>query len=149
MKKTITFCKMNNINGIVFGILSEKNTIDKERCSGLIESAKPMKATLHRAFDAVSNPLKSLEEIISCGFERILTSGQKSSALQGVSVISGLIEKANGRISIMPGGGVRAENISELRSKTGANEFHSSALDLVTLLPDTNEIQKMKNLLSL
>lgn len=149
MKSAVVFCRENNVDGIVFGILTDKNIIDKNRCTELIELAKPTKATLHRAFDAAANPPQTLEAAVDCGFTRILTSGQKPSALEGAPLIADLIKKADGRISIMPGGSVRAENISELKSKTKASEFHSSALDAAASLPVENVIEQMKKLISL
>src|SRR5262245_11864505 len=95
MKKLVLSCNDNKIDGIVFGILTAENLIDRKRCTELIEYAKPMPATFHRAFDSVVNPLQSLEEAIDCGFARILTSGQKQSTSEGVSIISSLVEKAN------------------------------------------------------
>ena len=106
-----------------------------------------MKATLHRAFDEVVNALQSLEEVIDCGFDRILTSGKKETAVEGASLILELILLSKKRISIMPGGGFRSENISQLK-KTGAVEFHSSALVANRMTVDENEIRQMKNLLS-
>ncbi len=149
MKNAVIFCRKNKVDGIVSGILTEENLVDKQRCTTLVELAKPMPATFHRAFDETDSSFAELEEVIDCGFDRILTSGQKSSALEGASFISLLIEKANERIVIMPGGGVRAENISELKKKTRAKEFHSSAINIQTRLPDESEIREMKKLIFL
>lgn len=149
MKKSIEQCKSFGMAGVVFGILDEKNLVNKNRCSELIALAKPMSATFHRAFDELKNSFTALEEIIECGFERILTSGQKKSAMEGAELISELIVKTKNRISIMPGGGVRSENILELKEKTNAKEFHSSAINSGNLLADKNEIQKIKTLLTL
>ena len=124
------------------------NIVDKEKCSELLALALPMNATFHRAFDEVADSAEALEQIIEYGFSRILTSGQKPSAMEGAEVISELIYKANDRIIIMPGGGVRAENISELKRKTNAIEFHSSSINHRSMLPEENEIRKMKNFLS-
>lgn len=148
MKSAVAFCGKNKLDGIVFGILTEENTVDRKRSAELIELAKPMKATLHRAFDATPNAFQSLEDATACGFERILTSGQKASAPESASLISSLIKKADGRITIMPGGGVRADNISELKNKTGAIEFHSSAINPRTMLADEHEIIRMKKYLA-
>jgi copper homeostasis protein len=149
MKNSIQQCKDLEADGVVFGILDENNLTDKKRCMELVTLAKPMSTTFHRAFDEVKNPLEALEEIMDCRFDRILTSGQKKTALEGAELISELINIANNRTIIMPGGGVRSENILQLRNKTSATEFHSSAINPQTMLPDKNEIQKMKQLLSL
>ena len=148
MKTAILFCKKNGVDGIVFGILTEENKIDTKKCSELIKLAEPMQATLHRAFDRADAPMQTLEDAIHCGFTRILTSGQKHSAPDGATLISELIIKCSDRISIMPGGGVRAANIVELKSMTSAKEFHSSALTADHKI-DENEIRQMKKLISL
>ncbi|EDM38290.1 probable copper homeostasis protein [Pedobacter sp. BAL39] len=127
MKEDIKMCGSLNCDGVVTGILNADGSIDKERCAILIALAKPMGVTFHRAFDMCNNMEKALEEIIDLGFERILTSGGASSALLGADKIKSLIEQAAGRIRIMPGAGVREENIRQLIRMTGAVEFHSSA----------------------
>lgn len=137
MKKDIRFFKEHGVNGIVFGILKEDQEIDVEKNADLVKLASPLSCTFHRAFDDVPDIGKSLEMIIKCGFLRILTSGGKSSALAGSDDISKLVEQANKRIIIIPGGGVRSKNIFEIKSKTLANEFHSSAIikeDIADLL---------------
>jgi copper homeostasis protein len=149
MKTSIEQCGNSGVDGVVFGILDENKLIDKKRCAQLVELAKPMGATFHRAFDEVENSFIALEEIIDCGFDRILTSGQKQTAIEGAELISEWTQQANGRIIIMPGGGVRSENIFELLNTTGAKEFHSSAINIQSILPDKNEIMTMKELLSL
>jgi copper homeostasis protein len=148
MKSEILFCKQNNIEGIVFGILNEDKTVDVNRCKELVELAKPMQATFHRAFDEIENSFEALEQIIDCGFTRILTSGKKKTAIEGAELISQLIQKANGRITILAGGGVRAENIVELKNKTGTTEFHSAAILGQSFTADENEIRKIKSILS-
>jgi copper homeostasis protein len=127
MKSDIAFCKASGVDGVVFGILDKNGDVDKERCKQLVDLAKPMSATFHRAFDMTRNPLKALEDTIACGFDRILSSGQQQTANQGVELLSELVEVANNRIIIMPGGGVRSNNIKDLIEKTKAKEFHTSA----------------------
>ena len=85
-----------------------------------------MSLTFHRAFDKTRYPLESMEKIIDLGFDRILTSGQKSNAVTGLNLINTLTEKSNGRISIMPGAGVRSSNIDILLKNNKISEFHSS-----------------------
>ncbi|HOZ78692.1 MAG TPA: copper homeostasis protein CutC, partial [Ferruginibacter sp.] len=89
--------------------------------------AYPMGVTFHRAFDRCANPFEALEHIINSGCERILTSGQQPTAMEGVALIADLVKQADERIIIMPGSGVRSDNIIDLAKKTGANEFHTSA----------------------
>lgn len=144
MKEEILQCKKLGADGIVFGILDKKNCIDKNKCSELVDLVYPLKTTFHRAFDEVKNPLDELENIISCGFNRILTSGQKPTAMEGAEVISSLIKKAGDRIVILPGGGIRSGNISALAKKTGAKEFHSAAINKNTTLADEKEIRDLR-----
>lgn len=143
MKDSIAQCRVLKVDGVVTGILTPKNMIDIKRCTELVSMAKPMHVTFHRAFDETPEPLKALDEVIGCGFDRILTSGKKENAVTGITLISELISAAKEKIRIMPGGGVRSGNISEL-IKTGAKEFHSSALNLQTMRADENEIRQMK-----
>lgn len=126
IKKDVVLCKQSGCDGIVTGFLLKDGNIDKERISIITELAYPLQVTFHRAFDRCLDPLKALEDIIESGCTRILTSSQKSKAIEGTELLKQLVEKANGRIIIMPGSGVRKENIKILAEKTGATEFHSS-----------------------
>ncbi len=127
MKTDLRRCKELGCDGVVIGILNANGTVDKERCSQLVELAYPLGVTFHRAFDRTGDAFKAMEDIIETGCERILTSGQKPKALDGAEMIAALIEKAADRIIIMPGSGLRSDNITEIAEKTGAVEFHSSA----------------------
>ena len=145
MKADVTLCKDMGCDGVVIGILHADGTVDKKRCSKLIELAYPLGVTFHRAFDRVRKPLltspngrnlnaenscffsEALEDVIDIGCERILTSGFKPTAMEGVENLKSLIKQADERIIIMPGSGVRSDNIIELAEKTGAVEFHTSA----------------------
>jgi len=126
MKSDIEFAKKAGINGIVIGILNPDGSVDKERTKQLVELAKPMSVTFHRAFDITNNPFLALEDIINCGCDRILTSGQKNKAFEGIDLIKELIEKANNKIIIMPGSGINESNIQDVYQKTEAKEFHAS-----------------------
>jgi copper homeostasis protein len=127
MKADIENCKSLGCDGVVIGILNADGTIDKKRCKQLVEIAHPMKVTFHRAFDRTNDPFKAMEDIISIGCERILTSGQKNLATDGEELLNKLVKQANNRIIIMPGSGVNSENIETLVKNTNASEFHSSA----------------------
>lgn len=127
MKEDIKVCKALNCDGVVIGILLADGSIDKARCAELIELARPMKITFHRAFDMCNDLEKGLEDLIALGCERVLTSGAAASALAGAEQIKALIKQAAGRISIMPGAGIKTENIAEIIRITGATEFHASA----------------------
>jgi copper homeostasis protein len=127
IKSEIKVCKVFGCNGIVIGMLNANGTIDKERCKQLVDLAYPMSVTFHRAFDRVANAELALEDVIEIGCQRILTSGQKPTATEGAENLAALIKQANGRIIIMPGSGVRSDNILDLAQKTEATEFHTSA----------------------
>ena len=143
MKIDIEICKRLNVDGIVFGILTNENTIDKERCKELVELAKPLTSNFHRAFDRCNEPLKALEDIIDCGFQRILTSGSEQNAFDGCKQLAELVGKAENRIIIMPGGGVRKENFIDLVNHTKAIEFHTSAVaDLKNILSSVEILNK-------
>lgn len=126
-------CIDHGCDGLVFGILNKDGSIDIERNMQLASLARKhgLGVTFHRAFDVCSNQDKALEDVIKLGFERILTSGGKSSAMEGASNIRQLIEKAANRIMIMPGGGISESNLAHLVRFTGITEFHSSARSIV------------------
>jgi len=127
MLHDVAACRSAGCEGIVTGMLSPDGRVDKTRMEKIIGAAYPLGVCFHRAFDWTSNPFEALEDIISLGCERILTSGQQPTAILGASLIKDLTDQAAGRIVIMPGSGVRAENILDLKKSTGATEFHSSA----------------------
>jgi copper homeostasis protein len=119
-------CKQLGCDGIVIGLLNSDGTIDLKRTSALVDIAYPMGVTFHRAFDRCKQPFEALEQLIQIGCERILTSGQQPVAPDGIELITQLNQKADHRITIMPGSGVRKENIKMLAEATGCSEFHSS-----------------------
>ncbi len=124
MKEDIRVAKELGADGVVFGILLEDGRIDKQRMSELNELARPMETTCHRAFDMTRDPFEAVEDLIQIGVDRILTSGQSDSAVDGGLLIRRLIEKATNRIIIMPGHGIKEYNIMEAINSTGADEFH-------------------------
>ncbi len=124
MKEDILMCKQLGVNGVVFGILLPNGNVDVSRSKQLVELARPLSVTFHRAFDVTPDPQKALEDIISCGVDRLLTAGQQNIAPDGAELISELVKQADDRIVIMPGSGLNDKNISEFRKKTGAKEFH-------------------------
>ncbi len=126
MANDIDLCKQAGCDGIVVGLLNIDGTIDMIRTGDLVEQAYPMSVTFHRAFDRCLDPYIALEELIEIGCERVLTSGQKQTAEDGIDLIAELNRLANGRIVIMPGSGVRKENIRMIADRTGCTEFHSS-----------------------
>tara|TARA_B100000427_G_scaffold319640_1_gene318128 strand:+ start:109 stop:795 length:687 start_codon:yes stop_codon:yes gene_type:complete len=114
------------INGIVIGILNRENDLPINVLKKLVQIIKPLDLTFHRAFDIVNNPIKSMNKLIEIGFDRILTSGQSDTAEKGLKMLLELKEKANGKISIMPGGGIN-ENNCHIFLNNGFNEIHLSA----------------------
>jgi copper homeostasis protein len=164
MMQEVEFCKSAGCDGVVFGMLQSDGRIDKVHASQLVEKAYPMGVCFHRAFDWTRNPFEALEDIIEIGCERILTSGQQPTAILGASLIRDLIKLSGGRIEIMPGSGIRANNIADLRNETGATVFHSSArtvkkssMDFIqsfmtedqsTVIADKMEIERMISQLS-
>lgn len=127
MKKEIKLCKEIGCDGIVLGLLDKDANIDLQRCSKLIELAYPLEVTFHRAFDRVRDPYKSLELLIELGVQRILSSGQYPTAPEGAQTLRALVQQADQRIIIMPGSGVRDNNLEQLIKETGASEYHTAA----------------------
>ncbi len=124
MKKDVAAVKKLGVDGAVFGILKNDRSIDKDRIKMLVDLAKPMRTTFHRAFDEASDPVGALEDIISAGCDRLLTSGQKQTAEEGIPLITILIKQAKDRIVIMPGCGITMQNANTILDKTGATEIH-------------------------
>jgi copper homeostasis protein len=127
MMDDILSCKATGCKGIATGILLEDNRVDEKRMRKIVEWASPMGVTFIRAFDLTPDPAKALQSVINAGCERILTSGQAQKAESGLSLIRELNNLAKGKISIMPGSGVRPENIKVIIEETGVHEIHSSA----------------------
>ncbi len=132
MLEDIDLAKQLHADGIVSGVLRKDGSLDLKRTEQLMEATAPLPFTFHRAFDMCSAPALALEELIHLGVQRILTSGQNPTALEGLSNITKWVAQANERITIVAGGGIRANNIAQLLCITGLNEFHSSAKKLVS-----------------
>ena len=126
MRSDIREAKSRKVDGVVLGVLSPSRTVDIERSRLLIEEARPLGVTFHRAFDVCKDLDRALEDVIASGADRILTSGGKPDAMQGISRIAQLKGKAGDRIAIMAGGGIRASNVRTLALKTGVREVHTS-----------------------
>ncbi|MEI0476591.1 copper homeostasis protein CutC [Brachyspira pulli] len=127
MKKEIKLMKDLKIDGIVFGILTKEGKVDKERCSKLLDLWSSSKVTFHRAIDVSSDLNESCEDIISLGFERILTSGGEANVMSGIIKLKELVEKYNNKIIIMPGSGINERNIEYIKDTIKANEYHMTA----------------------
>jgi copper homeostasis protein len=127
MKRDLWQFQRLSVDGVVFGILQADGTLDKKRCAELISRARPLKVTCHRAFDRTVDPFQALEDCIEVGFNRILTSGQKNTALEGASLLADLRKRANGRISIMAGSGINEHSVEEVVRISQVDEIHFSA----------------------
>lgn len=160
MKSDIHHFKSLNIEGFVFGILDENLDLDKNRCEELIKRAGPFPVTLHRAIDVSADPLTGLEDAISLGYDRILTSGGKPKAEEGVTLIRTMVEQANDRIKIMAGSGLNSTNLQRVIKETGVKEVHlsarkevarqksGSAIDPKYLSVNLDELRLIKNTLN-
>ena len=144
MKSEIEAIKKLGVNGFVFGILKDDNTINIEQNLELVELAKSFPCTFHRAFDEILDYEKALENVISCGFSTLLTSGTFPNVMEGKYVLKQLVIQANNRIEIMPGGGLRSTNISELNEMVKAKWYHSSAITDGSETANPEEIIQLK-----
>lgn len=125
MRAEIKLAKSCKMDGIVLGILHRDSTVNVEQTGKLVELAHPLPVTFHRAFDETPNLGAALVSVIETGAKRILTSGGKSNAREGASVLSELISATRRRITILPGGGINASNFADVMRLTNAREFHS------------------------
>jgi copper homeostasis protein len=123
MKSDIVKFKEMGCKGIVSGILNDNNSIDMKRTKQLVELSRPLEFTFHRAFDIVTHPLKELEKLIELGVDRVLTSGQKNKAIDGLELLKKLKNISKNRIKIMPGSGIKRSNIPNFKS---FDEIHGS-----------------------
>lgn len=164
IEKDILLCKELGFEGVVFGLLNQDGTINRDATARLTEKAYPMEVTFHRAFDRCKDPLDALETIISCGCNRILTSGQEPKVTEGIQLVKQLVQQADERIIIMPGSGLNSSNVTSIIQTAGVQEVHTSARIFVpsqTLyrnerMPENfdldfvnaEEIQKIKSLIT-
>ena len=144
MQTDIVALKALNVDGFVFGILKEDKTINIEQNKMLVDLAKPIPCTFHRAFDEVENAFESLEHIIACGFKTILTSGQAPNVMEGLHRLSELVKASDNRIVIMPGGGLRSGNIEQIQKNSQADFYHSSAITEGSETASPTEVQALK-----
>ncbi len=127
MREDIALAAEAGADGVVLGLLTIHGDVDVERTRGLIAHARPMKVTFHRAIDMTRDLTRSLEDVIETGADRVLTSGGEPTAVKGGDRIRALVGASRGRISVMPGGGIRSENVLQIAQATGAKEFHTAA----------------------
>ncbi len=131
MRTDIAAAKAERADGVVIGMLDAEGRLDRRRMAELVTLARPMAVTCHRAFDMARDPHDALETLIGLGIERVLTSGQEASVLEGLPLIAALVRQAAGRIIVMPGGGITARNIARIAEGSGAAEFHFAAMQPV------------------
>ncbi len=132
MRRSIAGAKESAMDGLILGVLTKDHRVDVARTRELVEFAKPLPVTYHRAFDEAADLRQALDDVVATGAERILTSGGAKSALEGAAVLAELIEATGERIVIVPGAGISAANICQIAQRTKAREFHSG---LSTALP--------------
>ncbi len=130
MERELAWAAHNGLQGVVVGALLPDNKPDLAWIQRLRDLAPALEITFHRAFDLVDEPLRTLEDLIAIGVNRVLSSGQAGSAWDGMELLQKMVKQAAGRIAILPGAGVRPENVAALREATGATEFHGSAAEL-------------------
>jgi copper homeostasis protein len=126
MLRDILAVKKIGADGVVFGILQSDGNVDVARSRLLVELARPLNVTFHRAFDVSADLSRTLEDVCSAGADRILTSGREQSADEGAPEIKRSVEQARGRIAIMACGGIRAHNAATILEKTGVKEIHTA-----------------------
>lgn len=148
MKKDIEFCKANNINGVVFGVLSSDKKINKPVNKELVNLAGSMSTTFHRAIDECTDIKEAMSDLISLGFKRVLTSGGKSNAQEGMEVLKGFQNTLGEKIIIIPGGGIRHNNLQKLLKETNCKEYHSAAILNNSELINTEEVKQLKSMLA-
>lgn len=132
MRADLETAKAEGADGVVIGLLKADATVDAERTKELIALAKPLSVTFHRAFDMTVDPFEALETLIGLGVDRVLTSGQEATVLEGLPLIAELIRRANDRIVIMPGGGITARNVERIVAGAKLKEMHFAALEPTT-----------------
>jgi copper homeostasis protein len=129
MEADIDTAKAEGADGVVIGLLNADGTVDAERTRALIARARPLSVTFHRAFDMTPDAFDALETLIALGVDRVLTSGQEASVLEGLPLIVELVRRAGARIVVMPGGGITARNAARIVAAAKPREMHFAALE--------------------
>lgn len=127
MKREIAFARRSGAHGVALGVLDAHAAVDVERTRALVDYARPLNVTFHRAFDFVAQPLQALEQLIDLGVDRVLSSGGAPSAEAGVETLAALVRAARGRLQIVAAGGIRAHNARAIAARTGVGALHGSA----------------------
>jgi len=126
MQRDVLAAKKLGADGVVLGILRREGTVDVQRTRQLVDIARPLKVTYHRAFDMSLDPIGSLEDVVRTGAERILTSGGAENAIAGARTLRQLVDVAGEQVIIMAGGGISPQNVRTLIEETGVREVHAS-----------------------
>jgi copper homeostasis protein len=137
MKRDVETAGEAGVDGVVIGILNPNGTVDEDRNKTLVDLAHPMSVTFHRAFDITRDPIEALDTLIDLGIDRVLTSGQAPSALEGLDLLTELSQYARGRIIIMAGAGITANNAKQIVERSGVAEIHvgsAAAKDVKSLM---------------
>ena len=129
MRSDIESAKAEGANGVAIGLLTAVGDVDLERARELLQLARPLSVTFHRAFDMARDPFQTLEALIGLGVDRVLTSGQEATVLEGLPLIAELAHRAKGRIVVMPGGGITSRNVERIVSAAKPNEIHFASLE--------------------
>jgi copper homeostasis protein len=132
MRRDIVVAEQLGAHGIVFGILNIDGSVDLTRTRELAELARPLAVTFHRAFDMTSDLFRALDDLCTLGIDRVLTSGGEQTAVLGQQTIAQLVTKAQGKIAVMAGSGIKPDNARRLMEETGVKEIH---VGLRTILP--------------
>ena len=129
MREDLLAAKALGADGIVLGLLRPDGTVDRDRTRELVALARPLPVTFHRAFDMTRDPFEALDTLIDLGVERVLTSGQEPSVVEGLALITELVRRAAGRIIVVPGGGITARNVDRVVRESGVSEVHFASLE--------------------
>jgi copper homeostasis protein len=131
MQQQLESAKKSGMDGVVLGILDKGGCVDVRRTRRLVELARPLSATFHRAFDVSPDLQKSLEDVIRTGASRILTSGGAPITPEGLASIAGLVQASRDRILVVPGSGIHAGNALSIAQRTSARELHAGLSSVV------------------
>jgi copper homeostasis protein len=131
MRRDVQLAKELGAHGVVIGVLRRNATVDVERTTMLVEAARPLRVTFHRAFDVTRDAERALEDVIGAGADRVLTSGQAPTAVEGAKLIARLVRHAGDAIGVVAAGGINGQNVGRLVAETGVREVHLRGASLV------------------
>jgi copper homeostasis protein len=129
MLSDVEIAKAEGADGVVIGLLTAEGEVDVARTRELISLARPLSVTFHRAFDMTRDPFRAIDTLIGLGIDRVLSSGQEATVLEGLPLLAELVSRAGNRIVVMPGGGITSRNIERIVSALEPREIHFASLD--------------------